>query len=257
MRINCIVSFVWLFFSTIFINGAFLQISIPKCGTNLLSKCLYKITLNKPISNKDNWFVLDQLQLQSLIDSFVFCHAPAWKENTEIIMQTNLPVIFIYRDPRDQIISLAHYIFHFPSLWPELTKLSKKEVVTTLISHSLINRKEVGTIKEMYEYYLPWISCPLVYSTTFEKLIGSKGGGSDELQLQEIIAIANHLGIKLSIDEAKEIAKELFGGSGTFREGRIGAWKEEGGFSSEDKELFKKVAGQLLIDLDYEKDLNW
>lgn len=41
----------------------------------------------------------------------------------------------------------------------------------------------------------------------------------------------------------------------TFRKGQTGGWKKH--FTSDQKKLFKKVAGQLLIDLGYEKDFNW
>ena len=47
----------------------------------------------------------------------------------------------------------------------------------------------------------------------------------------------------------------FFGDSVTFHKGQIGAWKTE--FTENHKKLFKEIAGQLLIDLGYEKDYNW
>jgi hypothetical protein len=43
--------------------------------------------------------------------------------------------------------------------------------------------------------------------------------------------------------------------SPTFRSGRAGSWQEQ--FSDENKRLFKDVAGELLIRLGYERDLDW
>jgi hypothetical protein len=43
--------------------------------------------------------------------------------------------------------------------------------------------------------------------------------------------------------------------SKTFRKGKTGGWQKH--FSAEHKALFKNYAGDLLIDLGYEKDLDW
>ena len=43
--------------------------------------------------------------------------------------------------------------------------------------------------------------------------------------------------------------------SGTFRKGEIGNWKNE--FNEEHKAAFKEIAGQLLIQLGYEKNYKW
>lgn len=43
--------------------------------------------------------------------------------------------------------------------------------------------------------------------------------------------------------------------SWTFRKGKIGGWQEE--FTEINKRNFKKVAGDFLIDLGYEKSNNW
>ena len=43
--------------------------------------------------------------------------------------------------------------------------------------------------------------------------------------------------------------------SPTFRSGKTGEWKKY--FNDEHKNLFKDVAGDLLVQLGYEKDDNW
>jgi hypothetical protein len=45
------------------------------------------------------------------------------------------------------------------------------------------------------------------------------------------------------------------GKSRTFRSGKTGGWREH--FTDEHKQLFKDVAGDLLIKLGYEKNNNW
>ena len=56
-------------------------------------------------------------------------------------------------------------------------------------------------------------------------------------------------------EKVSNIAKNSFGVSGTFRKGKIGAWKDF--FSHSDKELYKSKIGDLLIDIGYESDKNW
>ena len=43
--------------------------------------------------------------------------------------------------------------------------------------------------------------------------------------------------------------------SPTFRSGKVGGWKDH--FSPANKELFKSIAGELLIQLGYENDTRW
>jgi hypothetical protein len=43
--------------------------------------------------------------------------------------------------------------------------------------------------------------------------------------------------------------------SGTFRKGKPGGWQEH--FTVKNKQVFKEIAGDLLIQMGYEKDLDW
>lgn len=106
-----------------------------------------------------------------------------------------------------------------------------------------------------YENYYNWSQHKNFYCTKFEDLVGSKGGGDDKKQINEVLNIAKHLGINLTAEKAKNVALKLFGNTGTFRKGKIGSWKTE--FTQQHKKEFKQFAGKLLIDLGYEKSLNW
>lgn len=51
-----------------------------------------------------------------------------------------------------------------------------------------------NTVDKVYrKIYLPWTNEAFVYTTTFEKLVGSKGGGSDYFQFLELKNIAKPL----------------------------------------------------------------
>jgi len=109
-------------------------------------------------------------------------------------------------------------------------------------------------INDLYQKYLPWLTVPGIYAVKFENLVGSQGGGDDDVQYHIITEIAQHAGVPYSDETIQHVVDNLFGRY-TFREGQIGAWKKY--FTEQHKEAFKHHAGQLLIDLGYEKDMAW
>ena len=114
---------------------------------------------------------------------------------------------------------------------------------------------ELDTAKRM-SLFLPLLESPYTLTVRFENLVGARGGGSDAVQRNEIEKIAAHLGMRLTPDDIDCVIEKAFNPkSPTFRKGLIGDWKSH--FTPEHKDAFKRVAGQLLIDLGYEKDFEW
>jgi len=256
MKIKQLIILNIFFFKTIVgeIKIKPLIISIPKCGTHLLQKCIQLITQNEIIPR--------------------YSHLKYSKENEYNLRGFNKK-FFIYRDPRDQLISLIYHakkrvesyennpkLFETIKSFLEYKNLSLEEIIPKLINegssyydhYGIIDKPTMG-ILEFYNSYLPWKNIDNVCTVKFENLIGSQGGGNDNLQKNEIQKIANHLKINLNENEIKQIATNLFGNTNTFRQGKINSWKNY--FKQQDKESFKKNAGNLLINLGYEKDLNW
>lgn len=246
--------------------------SIPKGGTNLVVKCVKAIT-GRGHQESNKWVTLceDDGSLKDLL----MTHAIYTPEHAKILEKNNFKGIVMLRDPRDQAVSMVHYakkMMHHPRLgkrkkWPQLAELEFNEALIAWISDtSHIYSPEDGgwsdkiiqsfkSIDDLYRKYLPWTQHPLFYTATFEKLVGPKGGGNKDDQIQEIMNIAQHIDHPISEQRAEEIAEELFGGSWTFRNGQIGEYKTS--FTKEHTKLFKEKAGQLLIDLGYEKDFEW
>ncbi len=172
----------------------------------------------------------------------------------------------IIRDPRAMLVSMAHMVKDGWNgehanvediIWDFIDGRQKHFIrwgVTVNTGYPLI--WELG-VTDFYKLYLPWMQKKNFYTVKFENLIGAKGGGSDEQQLQEITNIAKHIGVNASIEQIKAVRDQLFGGTATFREGKISGWKQI--FTPEMKAAYKAVPGanQLLIDLGYEKDANW
>jgi len=91
-------------------------------------------------------------------------------------------------------------------------------------------------------------------NTRFETLVTEA-----DKTIRQMLEFARERGFKFNIplDEAVQSLKDKInpGKSPTFRSGKIGGWKKA--FNEENKSIFKDLAGDLLIQLGYEKDLNW
>ncbi len=111
-------------------------------------------------------------------------------------------------------------------------------------------------INTRYSSFMPWLNQEINFTVRFEDLIGPKGGGDSHTQISTLTGVADHLGLKLSSKKILQVADRLYNPKSlTFRKGRIGGWKAM--FNDEHKKVFKKLAGELLIELGYEKDMDW
>lgn len=258
------------------IHNQVIQISIIKSGTHLLQKLIKELTkkqfnfsgpeAKQLLKNGTPDFINvtpnDFYYLTHLSKNlFWTTHCPYNEEYAEILKQNSeYRVIFMYRDPRDQIVSLAHFIKNqVPHMWPAAVYMSLDEVITALIKGGEIHRYTGyitnDGIQTLYDRYLPWMEISEILSVKFEDLIGPAGGGNPNTQIDCILKIANHINVPITKETALKLSHKIYGKTWTFRKGQIGSWKES--FTNDHKNLFKQCAGQLLIDLGYETDMNW
>jgi len=246
--------------------------TIPKSGTHLLLKLLSKLDYKNrpPIKGYSPCHLkLKKNQIDLIKPNCCFpSHAFATHENIQLTLNKSFKKIFIYRDPRDMVCSFANYMLKSKTNWTARHLPMEERIKTIIVSIGPATfstekkspwndpiLKNILTIKEFYYSYLDWSNTPQLYTTQFEKLVGSKGGGNDITQKQEIKNICEYLELEVDEEKINSIANTLFGNTNTFLKGQIGSWKEY--FTEEHKKLFKEVAGDLLIELGYEKDLNW
>lgn len=231
-------------------------LSIPKSGSFLLYRCIELITGKKAIHSYNG---SDFTQWKT---GFVMNHEVPYDETIALYKAHNIRGVFIARDPRDIVVSSA-FFFKDNLKIPKAVSLSMPDLINDVMQTACVwwdyvvylgKIPMMADINMFYRSLYAWTEQPFVYATTFEKLVGSRGGGDDAVQLQEIKNIAHHIGVILPDDRAHEIAKALFGRF-TFREGKIGAWKEH--FSDAHKTTFKQLTGSLLIELGYENNNNW
>jgi hypothetical protein len=74
--------------------------------------------------------------------------------------------------------------------------------------------------------------------------------GVDPTGLEEIVA--GEMAYNPDADYQKQVAAELVS---PLEKGKRGSWREL--FTEQDKRIFKQIAGQTLIDWDYEQDMEW
>jgi len=243
-------------------------ISIPKCGTHLLAELITLLTGMPYISvGTHNNFSTQGAQtkkikekLLNLHDTYLLGHTTYDAELEKMLNAMQIKTFFIYRDPRDHMVSYSYYIQRpdAPAYIKEWTeKNSFDALLDSFFTGDFILYKYwyAKKIDDFYRLFLPWLKCKNVCAIRFEDLVGSNGGGSIESQYLAIEKIAHHIGIQLDENDLQDITEKLFGSGFTFRKGQIGAWKTH--FNNQHIKKCKEVAGNLLIDLGYEENLNW
>jgi len=186
-------------------------------------------------------------------------HLHAYPEVLESLCQDGVAPFFIYRDPRDVVVSHVHYVTelnprhaHHDYYANQLSSFDER------LSVSIIGRPELANpfphIADRFSPYLDWLDRPEVLSMRFEDLLNNK-----QKMLAKIFQHAQERGFPHS-GEKEEAVEKLAAAieperSPTFRSGKPGAWQRS--FSNEHKALFKELSGDLLIRLGYEKSQNW
>ncbi len=244
----------------------FVVVTTEKCGTHLLTTAIEKL-LNKPVYH---WFInyRSPEEVQQKLDYakknhlFLQMHLLPKQDLIDLLHKNNHKVIFLIRDPRDQMVSLVHYV---ESGWEYGPKVNGKRFGPLSFSDKLLEvitgkRYGASALKNITGRKLPWLkqSRDFVYVVRFENLVGVEGGGTRELQLMEMRNIAQFLGLNLSDEEIDHRSQHIFGKNGetaTFRKGQIGEWKKS--FKPKHVQAFKEVFGKELIEMGYAKNFNW
>jgi len=167
--------------------------------------------------------------------------------------------IFVYRDPRDMIVS---HVFYATQMHEEhgmhryYTEVldSMEARIEAAIQGVDEDGAELSSVQAKYVSYMGWLDQPDVLSMRFENLILDR-----EAALNCILDYLERRGFRASIprQEAVAILGEAIRPkkSGTYRKGQPGNWREY--FTPANKALFKEQAGGLLVQLGYEKDDQW
>lgn len=253
--------------------------SVPKSGTHLLAQILSAfptigvavergmgpiLTFERQTGRERtiNELLHDLRQLGP--GDLCFGHIVANMEVREHWREKNIAHYFMLRDPRDVVISHAFYIADKATLNVHHAYYQSLGSLEERIQASIQGRPDwhgegdeavsFPDIKARYQRYLDWMSEPGVCVLRFEEFIKAR-----EANLSKLLDVAVQRGFCLHTSRETAIQKLTAAiqpkKSFTFRKGEAGNWREH--FTLEHKDLFKEIAGDLLIQLGYETSLDW
>lgn len=255
-----------------------LGISFPKSGTHLLDQILLGFNRVAPFSRRLYSFYaeyegesgrkrapeqalrwLDSLRPGDIASAHLFARPEAVKR----VCTSAFVPYFIYRDPRDVVVS---HVFYVTEMEPDHFHHNYYQSLPDFdarLKVSILGRPEIDVefpdIAGRFAPYLGWLDQSSVMKIHFEDLIHDRAGTLDR--------IINHFlaRVPLQMLSPKGPDRSLIldsleasispGKSPTFRSGKTGEWEKY--FTDEHKEIFKQVAGDLLIKLGFEQDRNW
>jgi hypothetical protein len=249
-----------------------LGISFPKSGTHLLDQILLGFSKAAPFSKRIHSFYaeyegesghkrtpeqalawLDSLRPCDIASAHLFARPQAVARVTSPAFVT----YFIFRDPRDVAVSHVFYVTDMEARHVHHDYYSSLPDFNSRLNVSILGRPDADVefpdISGRFTPYLGWLEHPEVLAIHFEDLINARA-----LTLTHIL---DHFLARAPLPAPRQLIPESLESSinprrsPTYRSGKTGEWKKY--FTEKHKELFKDVAGDLLIRLGYEKDNRW
>lgn len=185
-------------------------------------------------------------------------YVEASPENVAVLCQPNRVNYFIYRDPRDMLVSQVffatdmHEEHGMHAYYNSLPDFGAR--LNVAIAGIEKDGLKMVSVKQRYEGVFQWLEQKHVMCLRFEDLINNR-----DATLLAMLNEVEKTGYKISTarEKALPILIEAIQPkkSHTFRSGKTGGWTQH--FTEEHKKLFKEVAGDLLVRLGYEKNNDW
>ncbi len=251
--------------------------AMPKSGSHLIIQILQGLTRLGPFVSpgfppvnraEDNARLPDKAVLANLQrmrpGDIAYGYIGAQQPFLTVLTQPGRATIFMYRDPRDMIISHVFYATqmfegHWMHRYYTTTLHTMEERINAAIQGVQEPGSELTPVRSRYATYLGWFEQPAVLCLRFEDLILDRTATLGRLldYLEQRGLHLPELNPAIDRPQAVSILSTAVAPqkSGTFRKGQPGNWKEY--FTPANKILFKEMAGDLLIHLGYEKENDW
>ena len=188
-------------------------------------------------------------------------YVEATSENVAFLCRPDRVNYFIYRDPRDMLVSQVffatdmheeHGMHAYYNSLPD-TGERLKVAIAGIDRDGLY----MVNVKQRYEGVFQWLDASRqkhVLCIRFEDLINNR-----DATLHAMLDAVEQTGYHVPTprDKVVSVLAEAIqpGKSHTFRSGKTGGWRQH--FTEEHKKLFKDVAGDLLVRLGYEQNNDW
>jgi len=185
-------------------------------------------------------------------------YVDATPENASFLTEAGRVNYFIYRDPRDMLVSQVffatdmheeHGMHDYYNSLPDFSE--RLQVAITGIDRDGL---KMVSVKQRYEGVFQWLAQKNVMCIRFEDLINDR-----DATLASMLDEVKKTGYKIPTPRGQALSILVDAiqprKSHTFRSGKTGGWKQH--FTDEHKSLFKDVAGDLLVKLGYEENNDW
>lgn len=249
------------------IHDLFIVHGTPKCGTHFI-RPFFTLLTNQAILNRVvRTDYLEEAYHKNQIMMVTQVYAPG---QAEVLKDNHHKVIAFTRDPRDALVSMVFYLRSledqpwnnnrrdFIKVGPQFDDLTLDQQITSLIC----GNEHAPSYIKFYLERIGWSLNPAHLVVKYEDLVGSAGGGSDEIRDACIINLANFIHLELSQEQLEKVTAEMYTDLGVCEaEGRV--YKRSSiknwiiFLNEEHKLLLKETIGEVLIELSYEKDLEW
>jgi hypothetical protein len=251
---------------------ALLGVSFPKSGTHLLDQILLGFSRVAPFSRRLHSFFAEfagetgikrppsealawigALGPRDIGSAHLFARPEVVLE----VARARFVPYFIFRDPRDVVVSHVFYVTEMAPRHVHHAYYASLPDLDTRLMVSIRGRPELKIefpdIAGRFSPYMGWLDCDEVLKLHFEDFVSDRHG-----LLENVL---DHFLKRVPLNQdRKEILKELETSidpsrSPTFRSGKTGEWRRY--FKPEHRDVFKEVAGDLLLRLGYESDDSW
>jgi len=246
--------------------------SKPKSGSHLLLQILNGFTQIMPyryvdaspirtITREGRRRTADEIlsELEKIPGGVIgWGYLEATEENVSFLASCGRVNYFIYRDPRDMLVSQVffatdmyeeHGMHAYYKSLPDFG--ARLKVAITGIERDGLR---MVSVKQRYEGVFQWLEQKNVMCIRFEDLINSR-----DATLAAMLAEVEKTGYRIPAPREKALSVLVEAiqpkKSHTFRSGKTGGWRDH--FTDDHKKLFKEVAGDLLVRLGYETSNDW
>ena len=185
-------------------------------------------------------------------------YVDATPENASFLTSAGRVNYFIYRDPRDMLVSQVffatdmheeHGMHDYYNSLPDFG--ARLNVAITGIDRDGL---KMVSVKQRYEGVFQWLEQKNTMCIRFEELINNR-----DATLLKMLDEVEKTGYKIPTPREKALSVLVEAiqpkKSHTFRSGKTGGWRQH--FTDEHKKLFKDVVGDLLVKLGYEENNDW
>lgn len=253
-------------------SPAVLGNAMPKSGSHLIIQILQGLPQIGPFVNpgfppvnraEDN----RQFSIKGILDNINnmrpgdigYGYLDARDEYVQALQTDGRASIFVFRDPRDMIVS---HVFYATNLFPghgmheyysnQLSTMEER--INAAIEGVHEDGLELMGVKARYEAHLGWLEQHGILCIRFEEL---RENPNPSYNL--VLDYLEERGFQPSVSRQRAVAALAEAvqpkKSGTFRSGRVGDWREH--FTQKNVDLFKETTGDLLIRLGYEQNNSW